>query len=118
MKIDYLPRALRALEEAPAEVRKAFFKQVRFLEQNLRHPSLRAKKYDETLDRWQARVNRDWRSYFTNRGRYLCHPRHHPPPEEMNVFPGRAAVVALGGPSHTEVRDCTGGLAFGPPAMR
>jgi hypothetical protein len=25
---------------------------------------LRAKKYDEATDRWQARVNRDWRFYF------------------------------------------------------
>jgi mRNA-degrading endonuclease RelE of RelBE toxin-antitoxin system len=65
MKIDYLPGALAALEVAPAEVRKAFFKQVVFLEQDLRHPSLRAKKYDESKDIWQARVNRDWRFYFS-----------------------------------------------------
>jgi plasmid maintenance system killer protein len=26
---------------------------------------LRAKKYDETNDRWQARVNKNWRFYFT-----------------------------------------------------
>jgi mRNA-degrading endonuclease RelE of RelBE toxin-antitoxin system len=64
MKIDYVPRALEALEEAPAEVRKAFFKQVKFLEQDLRHPSLKAKKYNEAEDLWQARVNRDWRFYF------------------------------------------------------
>ena len=25
---------------------------------------LRAKKYDEANDRWQARVNRGWRFYF------------------------------------------------------
>ena len=64
MKIDYLPRALAGLEEAPAPVRKALFKQVQFLAQNLRHPSLRAKKYDESRDIWQARVNQDWRFYF------------------------------------------------------
>ena len=46
-------------------MRKAFFKQVKFLQQNLHHPSLRAKKYDEARDRWQARVNKDWRFYFT-----------------------------------------------------
>ncbi|HYN25715.1 MAG TPA: hypothetical protein VES69_11810 [Pyrinomonadaceae bacterium] len=33
--------------------------------QDLRHPSLRAKKYDERRDIWQARVNRNWRFYFT-----------------------------------------------------
>lgn len=64
MKVDYLPRALEGLEDAPAAVRKAFFKQVRFLQQDLRHPSLKAKKYDETKDIWQARVNKGWRFYF------------------------------------------------------
>ena len=63
MKIDYLPRALAILDDAPAEVRKAFFKQIKLLEQNLRHPSLKAKKYDESQDLWQARVNKAWRFY-------------------------------------------------------
>src|ERR1035438_9004471 len=58
MKIDYLPRAMRALRDAPADVRKAFFKQVTFLAGNLHYPSLHAKKYDESRDRWQARVNK------------------------------------------------------------
>jgi len=44
MKIDYLPRALRALEDAPADVPNAFFKQVTFLADNLHHPSLHAKQ--------------------------------------------------------------------------
>ena len=64
MKVDYLPRALKALEESSLATQKAFFKQVRLLEQDLRHPSLRAKKYDESRDLWQARVSRDWRFYF------------------------------------------------------
>jgi hypothetical protein len=50
MKIDYHLKALRELENAPASMRKAFFKQVKFLEHNLNHPSLRAKKYDEARD--------------------------------------------------------------------
>lgn len=65
MRIDYGPRALRALEEAPSVVRKAFFKQIRLLTENIQHPSLHAKKYDEAKDIWQARVNRDWRFYFS-----------------------------------------------------
>ena len=64
MRVDYTQRALCATEAAPANVQRAFFKQVQFLEGNLRHPSLRAKKYDESGDVWQARVNRDWRFYF------------------------------------------------------
>jgi plasmid maintenance system killer protein len=31
---------------------------------SLHHPSLHAKKYDEANDRWQARVNKNWRFYF------------------------------------------------------
>jgi len=64
MKVDYLPGAQLALKEAPGRVRKAFFKQVEFLELDLRHPLLRAKKYDPQRGIWQARVNQDWRFYF------------------------------------------------------
>ncbi|MGH9655418.1 MAG: hypothetical protein ACRD4Q_09815 [Candidatus Acidiferrales bacterium] len=64
MKIDYIPQAVKALQGAPPNVRKAFFKQLRFLMQDLRHPSLQAKKYNEAEDLWQARVNRSWRFYF------------------------------------------------------
>jgi len=65
MKSKYQPRVLKALEDAPVSVRKAFFKQVKFLETDLRHPSLHAKKYAENLDFWQARVSKNWRFYFT-----------------------------------------------------
>jgi hypothetical protein len=53
------------LQDAPVSVRRAFEKQLRFLVDNLLHPSLHAKKYDEANDLWQARVNKDWRFYFT-----------------------------------------------------
>ena len=46
-------------------MQRAFEKQLRFLMDNLLHPSLHAKKFDEANDLWQARVNRDWRFYFT-----------------------------------------------------
>ena len=61
-------RSEKDYQEAPPEVQKAFDKQAQLLAQNLRHPSLRAKKYDEALDLWQARVNRDWRFYFLIQG--------------------------------------------------
>ncbi len=64
MRLAYTHRALAALREAPAPVRRAFYKQVRLLAGNLLHPSLHAKKYDESRGIWQARVNRDWRFYF------------------------------------------------------
>ncbi len=64
MKADYSEHASEILHGLSPNVRNAFFKQVRFLEQNLKHPSLHAKKYDESQDLWQARVNKDWRFYF------------------------------------------------------
>jgi mRNA-degrading endonuclease RelE of RelBE toxin-antitoxin system len=51
-------RAIESLKDAPAAVERAFYKQLRFLEDNLLHPSLPAKKYDEAADLWQARVSR------------------------------------------------------------
>ena len=65
MRVEYSDAVLKALEDAPAAVRKAFFKQVGFLLRDLHHPSLRAKKYDASRNVWQGRVNRDWRFYFT-----------------------------------------------------
>ena len=64
MNIVISDRALASLRNVPPAVRKAFHKQLTFLEQNLHHPSLHAKKYDEGQDLWQARVNRSWRFYF------------------------------------------------------
>jgi mRNA-degrading endonuclease RelE of RelBE toxin-antitoxin system len=65
MKVVLSDRAIEAVKDAPLNVRRAFHKQLRFLVGNLHHPSLHAKKYDEAADLWQARVNRDWRFYFT-----------------------------------------------------
>jgi mRNA interferase RelE/StbE len=65
MKRLLTPTMVRDYAGAPPSVRRAFDKQTRLLIENLHHPSLRAKKYDETKDIWQARVNRSWRFYFT-----------------------------------------------------
>jgi len=56
MKVALSDAVLDSLADAPPAVRKAFFKQIKFLEKDLHHPSLRAKKYDEAKGRWQARV--------------------------------------------------------------
>ena len=64
MRIVFTPHFLRAYHKAPQRIRHAFDKQSVLLLQDLRHPSLRAKKYDEGDDRWQGRVNQDWRFYF------------------------------------------------------
>ena len=46
------------------EIQRKFDKQLKYLLQNLRHPSLRAKKYDEERNIWQARVSQGYRFYF------------------------------------------------------
>jgi plasmid maintenance system killer protein len=64
MNLRWTSHFARAYSKAPKEIQAAFDKQSLLLLQTLRHPSLRAKKYDESKDLWQARVTRDWRFYF------------------------------------------------------
>jgi mRNA interferase RelE/StbE len=80
MRIVLSDRAADAIADAPPPVQKAFHKQLRFLASDLGHPSLRAKKYDEAKDVWQARVNRDWRFYFKieNDTCFITHVTPHP----------------------------------------
>jgi hypothetical protein len=61
MNILLSQRAIEALAAAPLPVQKAFIKQLNFLCRNLQHPSLHAKKFDESQDRWQARDRGDGR---------------------------------------------------------
>ena len=68
MKIRRTTHFDRRYSKAPKEIQSALDKQSLLLIQNLHHPSLRAKKYDESQDLWQARVNRDWRFYFVIQG--------------------------------------------------
>ena len=68
MLLEYTEQFRRSHARAPENVRRAFAKQARHLQRDLRHPSLRAKKYDESRDVWQARVDRSWRFYFVIRG--------------------------------------------------
>ena len=68
------------LAAAEPAVQRAFIKQLSHLLRDLRHPSLHAKKYDESRGLWQARVNDAWRFYFTIEGdAYVLHGiRPHP----------------------------------------
>jgi len=68
MNLLYTDRFLRSYQEAPSAVKHAFDRRAEFLQVNLRHPSLRAKKYDAARDLWQARVNGGWRFYFQIKG--------------------------------------------------
>ena len=64
MRYRFTERFGRQYARAPREIRGAFDRHLDFVLQNLQHPSLRAKKYDEANDIWQARVTRGWRFYF------------------------------------------------------
>ena len=64
MKWQHSDRSEQDYQSAPLRIQKAFDKQARLLAANLLHPSLRAKKYDESLDLWQARVTKGWRFFF------------------------------------------------------
>jgi len=52
MQLFYSERFRKSYKAAPAPIQRAFDKQAAFLSQNLQHPSLRAKKYDEARNVW------------------------------------------------------------------
>jgi len=64
MKWQRSDRSEEDYRNAPLRIQKAFDKQIRLLAENILHPSLHAKKYNESKDLWQARVSKDWRFYF------------------------------------------------------
>ena len=64
MKIEFTARADKQYRSLEARVQRAAKKQLELLRSNLRHPSLDAKKYDESRDIWQGRVNYSYRFYF------------------------------------------------------
>ena len=68
MRITHTEHVKRELGNFSSAVREAFYKQVHFLKQDIRHPSLRAKKYGGVENVWQARVNRNVRFYFLIKG--------------------------------------------------
>ena len=68
MNILFSERARRDYESMPAALQKIADKQFDFLMNDLRHPSLHAKKYEEERGIWQARINKSWRFYFLING--------------------------------------------------
>ena len=64
MQVRLTTRARDQYADAPPEIPRAFDRKLELLLANLRHPSLRAKKYDAANDIWQARVTKGWRVYF------------------------------------------------------
>lgn len=64
VRVRLTAKAQNDYDALPFRLKRAVDKQLNFLSHDIRYPSLRAKKYDETHDIWQARVNDDYRFYF------------------------------------------------------
>ena len=64
MKFRLTTKAERDYDAMPPTLQARVDKQLALLLQNLRHPSVRAKKYDEKNDIWQGRVTKDYRFFF------------------------------------------------------
>ena len=64
MTASFTFRFRRQYQKLSEDRQAKFNKQLAFLLSNLRHPSLRAKKYYEANDIWQARVDDGYRFYF------------------------------------------------------
>jgi mRNA-degrading endonuclease RelE of RelBE toxin-antitoxin system len=64
MNLRYTDRFEGQYRALPESRKAKIDRQLEFLVENLRHPSLRAKKYDESRGIWQARVDRRYRFYF------------------------------------------------------
>ena len=65
MRLLVSERATQEYDNLPLHIQALVDKQFRFLLRNRLHPSLHAKKYDEARGIWQARVDRNYRFYFT-----------------------------------------------------
>ena len=79
MRHVFLHGFVAELETLPEAIQKRFYKQLNFLLKDLRHPSLRAKKYNESEKIWQARVDAHFRFYFRIEGDtyILFNIKHH-----------------------------------------
>jgi mRNA-degrading endonuclease RelE of RelBE toxin-antitoxin system len=64
MRIELTRRADKDYRGLSQQLRRQVDKQFEYLRENLRHPSLEAKKYGGADNVWQGRVNRDYRFYF------------------------------------------------------
>jgi len=63
-KAIFSSQSLRQIKKLPEITKRKFEKQLGYLLKNISHPSLRAKKYDEIQDIWQARIDDYYRFYF------------------------------------------------------
>ena len=80
MKISYADRFKRNFKNLDRITQNKFEKQIGYLLNDILHPSLNAKKYHESNNIWQARVDRNFRFYFNidKDIYYLLDIRKHP----------------------------------------
>ena len=64
MRIELSRRADKDYDRLSRQLQRQVDKQFDLLAENLRHPSIDAKKYGGADDVWQGRMNRDYRFYF------------------------------------------------------
>ncbi|MDO8664417.1 MAG: hypothetical protein Q7K44_02620 [Candidatus Liptonbacteria bacterium] len=64
MKHQFTAKFIRSYHTFPKLIQLKFDKQLHYLLQNIRYPSLHAKKYDEARGIWQARADKGVRFYF------------------------------------------------------
>ena len=64
MLISLTEDATRQYNKLPITIQRKADRQFERLQEDLRHPSLHAKKYQGVDDVWQARIDRSWRFYF------------------------------------------------------
>jgi len=79
MRIAYHPGFQKALNKFPKSVKVKFRKQITYLINDIRHPSLHAKRYEGAEKVWQCRVDKSIRFYFViEKDAYiLLDIRHH-----------------------------------------
>ncbi|MBF0319940.1 MAG: type II toxin-antitoxin system YoeB family toxin [Nitrospirae bacterium] len=68
MKLLFTAKALKDYESLTEKLQTLVDKQLDALLRDIRYPSLRAKKYNESQDIWQARINKEYRVYFCVKG--------------------------------------------------
>ncbi|MFA5831200.1 MAG: hypothetical protein WC878_05215 [Candidatus Paceibacterota bacterium] len=64
MRYEFTAKFIKSYHSFSADVQLKFDKQLGYLLKNIKHPSLHAKKYDESEDIWQARIDQSIRFYF------------------------------------------------------
>ncbi|MCG6553847.1 MAG: hypothetical protein L7F77_16105 [Candidatus Magnetominusculus sp. LBB02] len=65
MKLLFTDKAIKDYDSLEGKLQVLVDKQLDALLRDIRYPSLRAKKYSESHDIWQIRINREYRAYFS-----------------------------------------------------